>query len=63
MSAAEPLPPRDRGAFLKAVAAELADCREIGPGSVHRAIVVAQKRFFDPPNLSTTAGVARRRAR
>jgi hypothetical protein len=50
MAACVPLPPRDRKAFLKAVASELAGCPEIGAGAVHRAIVATQRRFLDPPN-------------
>jgi hypothetical protein len=29
----------------------LGACRELGPGSVHRAIAAAQRQFFDPPAL------------
>jgi hypothetical protein len=47
-AAARPLRPRDRAAFLNALAAELHG-REIGPGSLGRAIAIVQKRFYDPP--------------
>jgi hypothetical protein len=47
--AARPLAVRDRDAFLQAVAEALQGHREIGDGDVHRAIVVAQRRFYDPP--------------
>jgi hypothetical protein len=50
--AARPLAVRDRDAFLQAVAELLQARPEIGDGDVHRAIVVAQRRHFDPP-LST----------
>jgi hypothetical protein len=52
-AAARPLRPRDRDSFLQALAAELQG-REIGPGSLGRAIVVVQRRFLDPP-LETAA--------
>ena len=48
MRACGPLRPDARGAFLEAVAAALQG-REIGDGSVGRAIAVAQRQFFDPP--------------
>jgi len=48
MQASRPLRPRDRAAFLQALAAELQG-REIGPGSLGRAIAIVQKRFYDPP--------------
>ena len=59
MSACAPLPPERRDAFLQAIAAELAGCPEIGPGSVHRAIGATQRRFYDAPNLTGNAGVPR----
>jgi hypothetical protein len=49
--AARPLAARDRDGFLQAVADALAGCAMIGPGAVDRAVRLAQKRFFDPPNL------------
>ena len=36
MEAARPIPPRDRDAFLRDVAAELAKYPELGPGVVGR---------------------------
>jgi hypothetical protein len=54
MRACAPLRPDARGAFLEAVAAALQG-REIGDGSVGRAIAAAQRQFFDPP-LSTDEG-------
>jgi hypothetical protein len=47
--AARPLAVRDRDAFLQAVAEALQARPEIGDGDVHRAIRVAQRRFYDPP--------------
>jgi hypothetical protein len=48
---AEPLHPRDRGDFLRAVAAELSG-REIGDSAVGRAVALAQARYFWPPDLN-----------
>jgi len=50
MTAARPLPPKMRGEFLQAVAAELEHQR--GPGAICRACRELQRRFFDPPDLS-----------
>jgi hypothetical protein len=49
--AARPLRPHDRDAFLQHVATQLSACPEIGPGAVARACKLAQRAFFDPPNL------------
>jgi len=44
--ACQPLQPDQRPAFMRAVASELAaGGREVGPGSVHCAIVKVQPRF------------------
>src|SRR5262245_3354395 len=51
MTAAQPIAPDRRDAFLHQVAEASRGCREIGPGAVHRAIVVAQRSYFDPPIL------------
>ena len=56
MLACQPLAP-----FLQAGAASLQTCGEVGPGSVHRAIVVAQREFFDPPEFSRAAGSSKYR--
>jgi predicted NBD/HSP70 family sugar kinase len=48
--AAEPLPPRDRPAFLQRVAA-LLNGKELGDGAVARAAAEAQRRYRDPLNL------------
>jgi hypothetical protein len=52
MLAARPLRPHDRDAFLQEVANALAGCSEIGPGTVAKACRAAQRKFFDPPELS-----------
>jgi hypothetical protein len=48
-NACRPLLPAARHAFVLEVANVLSAQTEIGPGSVHRAIVATQRRFFDPP--------------
>jgi hypothetical protein len=55
MSACKPLPARHRDAFLRELATALQG-RELGPGTVHRAIVATQRKFFDPPDLSPGYG-------
>jgi hypothetical protein len=50
--AARPLAVRDRDDFLQEVANALAGCSEIGPGTVAKACRAAQRKFFDPPELS-----------
>jgi hypothetical protein len=47
MTAAEPLAPSDRAAFLEHVATLLRDI-EVGDGAVHRAIATAQRAHFHP---------------
>ena len=56
-AACAPIAPDRRGGFLQALAAELRD-KPIGPGSVHRAIVVVQRAYFDP-SLATEPGTRR----
>jgi hypothetical protein len=51
MAAARPLAVDVRDAFLQHVAAALASCAEIGPGTVYRVIAETQRKFFDPPDL------------
>jgi hypothetical protein len=48
--AAEPLPPRDRSAFLETVA-KLLNGQELGDGAVARAAAEAQRRHRDAPIL------------
>jgi hypothetical protein len=50
--AAAALPPADRDPFFQAVANQLAG-RELGDGSVHRAVAVAFQAFWKPPELHT----------
>jgi hypothetical protein len=49
MAAAQPLAPHLRDAFLQDVAAALAGCTEIGPGTVNRVCREAQRKYYDPP--------------
>jgi hypothetical protein len=50
MTAARPIPPHRRKAFLQAVADEIAALGEqLGPGSVARAVRLVQRSFYDPP--------------
>ena len=50
-NAALALPVADRDAFYQAVADQLAG-REIGDGSVHRAVAAAFHTFWRPPDLN-----------
>ena len=50
--AARPLRVRDRDAFLQHVADQASTCAEIGPGTAAKACREAQRKFFDPPELS-----------
>jgi hypothetical protein len=51
--AARPLAIRDRDLFLKEVVAALTNGGgPVGDGDVNRVCRAAQKRFFDPPDLS-----------
>jgi hypothetical protein len=63
MAAARPLNVNVRDAFLQAVAAALAGCSEVGPGTVYRIVAETQRRFFDPPDLSHGVGLIRSRRR
>lgn len=56
LAAARPLAVEDRDAFLRQVAEALQRCRELGPGSVYRAIAETQRAFIDPPDLSGGVG-------
>jgi hypothetical protein len=51
MTACQPLPARNRDAFLRELAAALQG-RELGPGLLFRTIAQVQRRHFDPPDLS-----------
>jgi hypothetical protein len=50
--AARPLPPKLRSEFLQAVAAEIEQHQQRGPGAIYRACRDLQRKYFDPPNLS-----------
>jgi hypothetical protein len=56
MHACRPLQPRDRDAFLRDIANELAALPVLGDGVVHRAIVTVQRRHYDPPDLRAAVG-------
>jgi hypothetical protein len=56
LAAARPIAVDRRDAFLQEVANQLANCAEIGPGTVHRAIAATQRRFYDVPDLSRSTG-------
>jgi hypothetical protein len=56
MDAARALQLHARDRFLRDIAAELAAVPMLGPGAVHRAIVVVQRRHFDPPDLRAAVG-------
>ena len=61
MSAARPLLPERRDEYLRAVAAALQSCHEIGPGAVYRVVAEMQRAFFDPPDLSRAGSVPKYR--
>ena len=50
MDAAAPIHPRDRGQFLRDVAAELAKYPELGPGVIGRVVAKVQKQHLNPPS-------------
>jgi hypothetical protein len=52
ITAAQPIAPDRREAFLRQVAEALQSCRTIGPGTIYRIVVQAQRAHFDPPELS-----------
>jgi hypothetical protein len=51
MTAAAPIAPRHRSAFLEAVAAQLRPIADPGDGDVARAIRTTARLYFDPPLL------------
>jgi hypothetical protein len=60
MDAAQPLSIRQRDAFLREVASALQSANgEIGPGLVHRVVVEVQRKYFDPPDLSSGGAAGR----
>jgi hypothetical protein len=54
IDACKPLQPRDRDAFLKDVAQEIAALPMRGDGAIHRVIATVQRRHWDPPHLGTS---------
>jgi hypothetical protein len=60
--AARPLRLRDRDDFLKEVTNALANGGgPVGDGDVNRAVRAAQKRYFDPPQLSDPGMISKYR--
>jgi hypothetical protein len=60
LAAARPLAVEDRDPFIRAIAHELEQHNgSIGPGTVHRCIRDVQKRFFDPPDFTGSAGIGK----
>jgi hypothetical protein len=51
-NAARPLPPKLRSEFLQAVASEIEQQHQRGPGAIYRACRELQKKYFDPPDLN-----------
>jgi hypothetical protein len=49
--AAKPLSPEDVEGYLQTVAEQLRACPVIGDGTVYRAVEMAQRAFFDPPEM------------
>src|SRR5262249_58174371 len=58
-TAARPLTPNVRQNFLKEVADRLSSFPVVGPGTVHRVCLEAQRRFFYPPGLGGPRGWAK----
>lgn len=56
MSAAAPIPPRDRDAFLREAAAELSKYPELGPGIVSRVASRLQREFLNARDLRGAGG-------
>jgi hypothetical protein len=54
-AAAGPIHPQQRDAFLKALAAELAQHPVVGPGLVHRCASELQRRYVIAPERGTAA--------
>jgi hypothetical protein len=57
--AARPLRPEHVESYLQVVAEQLRASPMVGDGTVHRAVEVAQRAFFDPPLLDTAAGLGK----
>jgi hypothetical protein len=61
--AAATVPSEHRNEFLQAVANELMNCAELGPGIIYRAVKTVQSRFFIPPERVGVVGVGKQRLR
>jgi hypothetical protein len=62
MAAAAPVTPTQQPLFLEALAAELRDCPEIGPGVVHRAAAALQRKFVVEARATAMEEEGRRQA-
>jgi hypothetical protein len=51
MRAATPLQPHQRDGFLRDIADEISKLPAVGPGSLHRVIMIVQRRHYDPPDF------------
>jgi hypothetical protein len=49
IAASTPLPPDLRPAFLETCAREISGLPMVGDGSLHRLIMIVQRRYFKPP--------------
>ena len=56
MSAARPIPPRDRDQFLRDCAAGLAKYEVLGPGIVARVVRDIQRQHLNPPSMRGIGG-------
>ena len=56
MDAARPIPARDRDAFLRDVAVELAKYAELGPGIIARVVGKIQRQHLNPPRYAHGTG-------
>jgi hypothetical protein len=55
LAAARPLAAGNRDAFLQAIVDALEGVVDPGDGDIHRAIMTAQRRFWDPPLMDHLA--------
>ena len=56
LSAARPIPARDRDQFLRAVASELEKHEVIGVGVIHRVTAKIQRQHLNRPRYAHTTG-------
>jgi hypothetical protein len=57
MTACAPLPPADRSSFLVELAALLRTERELGDGTIDRAVRFLLRRYFRPPDVPRQTAV------